>query len=131
MDKVKSYFLNLFAIALADTDIDPTEVKLLYDIGIEKGFTKEEIDKILSEPHNVTFYMPQSNIEKFDQLYDLARMVWADRVIKDEEIQTLKNLATRFGIKKEFLKNLIDSLLEGVKNNIDKSSIFQSILNYL
>ncbi len=131
MKKAKNYFLNIFSIALADIEIHPNEVGILYDIGLEKGFTKmEEVGKILSDPHKIEFYIPETGDEKFDQLYNLSLMIFADREIQKEEMDTIKLISNRFGIKDEFVEPLINALIVGVKLNETKNNIYSKVKKY-
>ena len=74
--KVKTHFLNLYAMALSDTSIDTMELDLLYRIGEEKGVSKEEIQKLLLHPNEVNFTIPYDVLEKIEYLYDFARLIW-------------------------------------------------------
>ncbi len=133
LNKIKSYFLNLFSIALAERDIHHGEFEILYDIGLEKGFTKiKEFGKILSLPQDeIEFYIPETSDKKFEQLYELTRMIIADRKIKKEETDTIKLISYRFGIKDEFIEPLINELTVGVKLNDTKENIYSKVKKYI
>lgn len=127
MEYTKSYFLNLFTIAVCDTEIDASEIDLLYDIGIEKGFDKDQIDEILSQPHQINFVFPTSKRDQFEHLYDLARMALADRNIKEEELMLMKNLATRIGIEPENIDVIIESMFFSMQRGNNKDEIFSKL----
>ncbi|MCR9289970.1 MAG: hypothetical protein NXI23_21555 [Bacteroidetes bacterium] len=123
----KSHFLNLFSIALSDSTMDPIELKMLYNIGLEKGIKKEEVDFIINNPHKVRFYKPLTNLEALEQLYDLIRMVLADGIIDPRELTVCSTIAEKLGFQKENIPDLIDYLIEEKRKNVDKDKLISKI----
>lgn len=128
---VKSHFLNLFSIALSDSTMDPVELKMLYNIGLEKGIKKEEVDFIINNPHKVRFYKPVTILESIDQLYDLVRMVLADGVIDPRELTVCSTIAEKLGFQKENIPDLVDFLIEEKRKNTPKDELISKIRNTL
>jgi hypothetical protein len=74
---LQSHFLNLYAMALSDTQIDTVELEVLCKIGQEKGVEKSEIDHLILNPDKVKFSFPESLDEKIIYLYDFAKIIYA------------------------------------------------------
>lgn len=125
--KLKSHFLNLYIISLSDSTFDPKERELLYNIGLERGLIKSEIDFITKNPHRVRFYKPKSIYEKFEHLFDFARMILADGIIDPREIDVFSTLAKKLEFNEEIIPELIDIFIDEVKKNTFKDEIFKII----
>ena len=66
-------------------------------------------------------------IEKIEYLYDLAIMIWADNVVTEDEINTLKKYCLKFGFLKENIVELAEFLLAKAKENIPKIDLIKQI----
>lgn len=124
--ELKSHFLRLYQIALSDEDFSPLEMQLLYRFAEERGVSKTELDKILTEPvGEVT--IPENLEKRISYLYDLALMIWADKVITPDEENTLKKYIRKFDFLTENVDDLCNYLLESALQEKTK----QDILNEL
>jgi uncharacterized tellurite resistance protein B-like protein len=126
-DIIKSHFLNLYAMALSDSQIDTVELEALYKIGEEKGIAKTEIDEIILKPNQVKFAFPNSLEEKIVYLYDFARIILADGIVDKNERTTLELFCTRFGFEQENTSKIADFLLASAKENLDITTLLQII----
>ncbi|MCA2538951.1 MAG: hypothetical protein IM550_06830 [Microcystis sp. M54BS1] len=124
---LKSHFLNLYAMALSDTQIDTVELETLYKIGEEKGIEKSEIDEIILKPDQVKFAFPNSLDEKIIYLYDFAKIILADGVVDKNERNTLELFCTRFGFEEDNISKIADFLIASAKENLDVNSLLQII----
>ncbi|MEX2345565.1 MAG: hypothetical protein WD604_08125 [Balneolaceae bacterium] len=120
---LQSHFLNLFQIALADTDIHPDELKFLYDFGIKRGIEQKQIDDLINNPHKIRFKIPDSIYKRIELLYDFATLILADGKIDPREIKIFKSLALDFGFEKENIPDIIDFLIEEGKKGTEKEKI--------
>jgi len=111
----KSHFLNLFSLALSDNNVEPSELEILYEIGIEYGFDKREIDFLIENPHKVKIDLPESNDEIIRQLIDLTRIILADGKIDIREISSLKAYCKNVGLDEKKLEEIIMILVDGLK----------------
>lgn len=115
MDEIlRSHFLSLYCMIVADGDVAMSELDELYRIARENyGLTREEIDKAILSGGS-SFYVPQSDEDKVRYLYDLALIAVADG-IEDSEIVLLKEYARKFGFLDENVDALVNYLLEEAK----------------
>lgn len=126
-DSLKSHFIDLFSIALSDSNIDTKELELLYNIGIEKGIDKEQMDIILRNPHKVRIHVPDNEVSKIEKLYDFARMALADSAIDIREVEILKNLCRRFGFIENNIQGIVEFLIEECKKETPKEEILNIV----
>lgn len=119
LSSLKNHFLNLYSMALADTDFDESEIVILYKIGEDRGVPKADIDKIILNPANAKFVMPERIDEKIAFLYDYAKMILADGKVLDYEIKSLEKFCLKFDFKEENISGIVELLMEAAKNNIN------------
>ena len=125
--ELKSHFLRLYKMAMADNDFDALELQMLYHFAAERGLPKEELEKLLLSPIGSDSNIPESLDERIEYLYDLARMIWADEKITEDERNTLKKYCKKFEFLEENIDALTDYLLDCVQKNIKK----EEIINHL
>ena len=116
-DTLKSHFLNLYSMALADSQIDTSELEALYRIGNEKGIEKSEIDFIILNPDIIRFSFPDTLEEKISYLFDFAQIILADDKVDPNEIKTLELFCTRFGFEETNAAAITDFLINSAKEN--------------
>jgi hypothetical protein len=126
-DILKSHFLNLYAMALSDTEIATIELEALYKIGREKGIEKIEIDQVILNPDKVRFLFPENINEKIIYLYDFARIILADGVVDDHEKNTLKLFCNRFGFEEENIESIADFLIASAEENMEVEALLKLI----
>ena len=123
----RNYFTNLFQVALADNHIAPEELNFLYDLGIERGFSKEQIDEIIANPHKTRFEKPHSMLDAIEQLYDIVQMVLKDGKVHIQEVELCKSFAKRFDFKEAIIDQLIETLIEQVRAGAAKEDLINEI----
>ncbi|MDE6271812.1 MAG: hypothetical protein K2M31_02255 [Muribaculaceae bacterium] len=125
-EKLKSHFLSLYCMIVADGDVAISELDEMYRIARENyGLTKEEIDNAILSGGSA-FYIPADDEEKIRYLYDLALIAVADG-IEDSEVILLRNYAKKFG----FIESNIDDLVQVLLDFAQKKTPVETILNYV
>jgi hypothetical protein len=125
-NKLKSHFLRLYQMAFSDDNFDPSELKMLYYFAEERGVSAKQLESILINPIQETI-IPESLNEKIDYLYDLALMIWADKIITEDEKNTLKKYCLKFEFLPENVEDLSNYLLDSAKNGLLKEDIIKQI----
>ena len=129
-DKEKRMFLSLYQMVLADGEVHPKELELLYQIGKEQGnLSKEEIQQAVFSSNTVISKEDLNDDEKIEYLYNLARMAWADGDLDDKEIETLQKTSRRLGFAEENVVEISDFLLEQAKEKKLFKEVLETIKN--
>ncbi len=124
-DGLKSHFLNLYSMVMADGEVSTKEKMELYRIGEEfYNVRPEEFDRLLLSDE-ILFYVPQTEEEKILYLYDFALIAWADGKVAEEEVQVLKHFARRFGVQEGEVQSLVDLLLEKAREHISHEDLMK------
>lgn len=124
---LKSHFLNLYHMALSDTEADTRELEMLYLIGEEKGISRSEIDQAVIGADQIKFTIPETILEKIESLYDFARIAWADGKVDANEKQLLGLFCRKFGFEEVNIPLIVEFLLEEAEKGTDKSDIFKIV----
>jgi len=126
--ELKSHFLRLYQMAFSDHNFDVLELKMLYKFAEERGVTKDELDKVLLNPSHETV-LPEGVEKRIEYLYDLALMIWADNIVTEDELNTLKKYCLKFNFKEENIDELSRFLLDNAKEKVSKSELMNKIQN--
>jgi uncharacterized tellurite resistance protein B-like protein len=125
--KLKGHFLNLYHMALSDSQIDTTELEMLYKIGEQRGVSKAEIDATILEPDNVKFTVPDTVLEKIECLYDFAMIAWADGQIDSSERRLIEMFCKKFGFQDDNIPTITQFLLDEVENGTTKEKVLLTV----
>ncbi|WP_394747089.1 hypothetical protein [Spongiimicrobium salis] len=124
--ELKSHFLRLYQIAIADEDFDVLEMQMLYKFAEDRGVSKEQLKQLLLSPTKYTA-IPEGVGKRVEYLYDLATMIWADGIVMEDEYNMIKKYCQKFGFEEENIIPIVDYLLKNAKENIPKETILKSL----
>lgn len=126
---LKSQFLSLYHMILADGIIDARELETLYKIGIEQyHLTQEEITAVVRDAGS-SFILPTTLQGKVQFLYNLAMIALADGTVDPEEKALLNKYITRMGFEDANADGIAESLFESIRNDKSFDEIMSMINN--
>ncbi len=112
--KGKSHLKNLMAMAMADGKLEDSEYKFLLKIAEKYSISINEVDKMKSMIASKGDFEFEKGSTKFEQIYDLVKMMMIDNNINANELKMCKNFAKKIG----YAVNKVDELIESVVQNI-------------
>lgn len=121
----KEHFLNLIQVALADGTIDPAETEMLHRFGRKMGLTDHEIDGLIESTSKTAYVPPYELSKRFEQVYDIVKMVLADGVIDKNEMRLANGFATKSGFKENEIPKLLSLLITGIREGKDEEDLFE------
>lgn len=127
----ESHMRNLILMAKSDNSIDESEVEVIINIGLERGFTQKQIKDMIRNNHDPQIIKPEGDREMFEQLYDLTLVMCADGIIEDDEMEFITNFANEIGFRKTSSAFIVVSILEGMDNNLSVDEIFTKTRVYM
>lgn len=131
MVNVEKHLMNLYFLALSDGNFAPEELEAILEIAEEKGISKEQYNKLIINPPTGAFDVPEEFLDKIFLLYDFARVILADGVVENNEIETFMKFCERFGFEQEISKELFDWLIELAQKKLDLEQVKQEITNLI
>ena len=124
----KKMFLGLYKMVLADGEVHPKELELLYQIGNEKGgITVDEIQEAVFSPSAFVSLENLSDEERIEYLYNLSRIAWADGVLDDTERKALQEASKHLGFAEQNVIEISEFLLEQAKEKKSFEEVLQTI----
>ena len=126
-EELKRHFLNLYKFALADDEIDTSELEVLYSIGNQHGVSKEEIIEFLKDPDLVEPSIPNDTLTKVQYLYDFVQIILADGKVNENEKATLKMFCQNFGFDEKNIPKIMEFLIEEGKKGTEKEIIIEQV----
>lgn len=124
-DSNTAHMKNLILMAKSDNYIAKPEVETIFRIGLERGFTKEEVSAFLKEETRKKIHIPEGEKEKLEQLYDLTQVMLADGVIEDDEMEFVTGFANKLGFRKMSSAFIVTKILEGIEQEKNKKEVFK------
>lgn len=122
---VKSQFISLYCMILADGIIDALEMEKLYKIGMEQyGLTAAEITSAVRDAGS-SFIFPESLKDKIQLLMNLAEIALADNEIDPSEISLMR----KYIIKMGFLDSNADSISEYIFSAVKDQKTIDQVYN--
>lgn len=126
----KKMFLGLYQMLLADEEVHPNELELLYQIGREKGgISEEEIQKAIFSPNTFVSVENLSDDDRIEYLFNLSRIAWADGKIDEKEKEILHEASKRLGFAEENSSEISEFLLEQTKAGKSFGDVLETIKN--
>jgi len=120
----KEHFIHLIQMANADGKIDDSELEMLSRMGNKLGLTATEVDDLLETSKKSEYIPPYELSKRFEQLYDVVKMIFADGKIDDNEMRMANGLALKSGFAEEDIPVLLSVLVDGIKNGDDQDDLF-------
>lgn len=124
----KKMFLGLYQMMLADAEIHPNELEMLYQIGKERGgISESEIQQAVFSPNTFVSLNSLNDEERIEYLYNLARIAWADGMVDVKEKDLLQEASRRFGFFEENVITISEFLLKQAKAKKTFEEVLQII----
>ena len=120
------YFVHLIRIAIADDVITSNEMELLQQMGEKLGFTPMEIQNFIETTGKADYLLPLELSARFEQVYEIVKMILADGLIDKNEIRLASSFASKIGFKETEIPNLLIILINGIKQKKELKDLFES-----
>ncbi len=121
----KEHFMDLIQVASADGVVDKTESEMLHRLGKKKGFTDPEIDHLIESKSSTAYNPPSDYFKRFNQIYEIVKMILADGEIDETEMRLANKLATKTGFTESEIPILLNLLVNGIKDGKDEDDLFE------
>ena len=126
-ESLKSQFLSLYCMVLADGIIDARELEMLYKIGTEQyGLSSVEIISTVKDAGS-SFILPDTLDKRIQLLYNMAQIAYSDGVIDPTERNLLKKYIAKMEFAEENIEEIADYLLTSVQNGVSLETILNQI----
>jgi uncharacterized tellurite resistance protein B-like protein len=122
-----SHFANIVRLALVDNIITKGEKKLLDRLAKLLGIHKDEYKDIVKNHHKYPINPPVSYNERIERLYNLAKMIFADGKISEDQVGLLQRMAIGLGFSQDNVEKVSDEAVHLVMNENDLEDFIKAI----
>ena len=123
----KEHFIHLVQVARMDDKVNQSELELLHKEGKKFGLTDPEIDEILKSEKTHYYDPPYSLSDKFDQLYNISKMILADDIVTESEKKMIKVYAIAAGFNSENVEKLLDLFVDEIRKGTEEEALFKKL----
>ncbi|MBY0424075.1 MAG: TerB family tellurite resistance protein [Cytophagales bacterium] len=127
----KNHLINLIALSKADGNIDINEKMLLYKVGERNGFTASQVEDLIGKSLKATITRPESNEERFSQVFDVVELMLADGQVDEDELDFAIDYASKLGFKKEIVGVLVRKISMGLTEGASKEGLKNELTPFL
>jgi len=116
----RDHFAAIVRVALADGIITDEEKAFLNRTAINLEIEETEVAEIMANPDNYPINPPANEQRRLERLFDLTRMVYADHIADEGEIQLLNRLVIGLGFATDDAQAIAEKALALVADGRDE-----------
>jgi uncharacterized tellurite resistance protein B-like protein len=125
----KGHFSAIVRVALSDGDVTKEEREFIDKLAKNLEISKDEYDEIMENPFKYPINPPYLYIHRLERLYDLARMVYADHVLGQQQKDILIRFALALGFSPGNVTYIVDKSLSLLVLNVDLDTFLFEMQN--
>lgn len=129
--KIQGHLLNLAALAKADGHIDEREMSFIIAVGQKNGLNASKVKALVANAQGMSTDIPNTDSERFDQIFDLVDMMLADGIVDETEMEFCIVMAEKLGFRKAIVGVLVRKISMGVKDGFPRERIKEESLQFL
>lgn len=123
----EDHFAAIVRVAMGDGVISAEEKAFLDRLAYNLDISEADYKLILKDYKSHPINPPLSYDHRLERLYDLSRMVYADHIKGDDEVELLTKIAVALGFHPKNVKYIIDKALTLVSQNVDLDTFMEEI----
>ncbi len=125
----RGHFSAIVRVALADGKLADVEKIFLDQLARRLDVSEEEYAEILADPLKYPINPPYLYSQRLDRLYDLARMVYVDRDLGDNQVNLLKKFCVGLGFTPSNVDYIVAKAFELIKEEVDLDTFIYEMSN--
>ena len=123
--KEKSYLLQLFSIAMADSHLDEREHQYLWEIAEKMGLNHQEFEELKNRNDQIEFLIPDNSYARFRMIFDFVWLMMLDGEVDEREVEVCKSLVAQL----DFSPALVDEMVGHINNHLACGILPESTFN--
>lgn len=121
------HFASIVKLAMADNEITEGEEKLLKRLAKRLHILEEKYTDILINYADYPIHTPHNYDERIERLYDLGKMIYADKEVTDDEANVLQRICVGLGFPLDNVEKVTDETIHLIINDNDLEDFTKSI----
>lgn len=124
----KSHIQNLIRLALADGNLEASELDRIHKIARSLGVTKEETEQLLANPQSIQFNAPSSKEDRIERFVNLVRLILADGAVTEQETKLLRRISIGLSLDENKLPEYTRVASEMIAVNTSKDEVVEALM---
>ena len=116
----RGHFAAIVRVALSDGIITEEEKAFLNRTAINLEIEDSEVSLIMDNPEKYPINPPTNKQKRLERLYDLTRMVYADNIADEGEVQLLQRIVVGLGFATEEAESIAQKALQLIADGNDE-----------
>lgn len=125
----QDHFASIVRVAMSDEVITAEERTFLDRLAARLDISEEQYKIILKDYKSNPINPPSSYDMRLERLYDLARMVYVDEVLGENQTAMLERLGIGLGFSTGNISYVVDKALKLVNAGVDMDNFIEEIKN--
>ena len=122
----RDHFAAIVRVALSDNIITEKEQKFINRLAILLEIDQSEVDQIIKNPKSYPINPPSNEQRRLERLYDLSRIVVADDIADEDEIELLKKFILALGFPSGEVDLITKKAIKLVQNDTEEDEFISS-----
>lgn len=114
-----AHFATLASLAAVDGEVNAREKALLDGFATKLSITREEYKEVMKKSNKYPIQPYNNEEERYERLYDLFRIIYADHSIEDEQMILLKKYAIGLGFPSKKANKILEKSVAIFSGKID------------
>jgi len=123
----RNYLRNLIVLASADGSLDREEIDLLFKIGKKRGLKDWQIEDTLNDNSTHQIFMPESQANRMNLLYDFMEIIYADGEVNEKEVAFIYQIVISFNLPTTIASDLINMFNGGAPTPVEWLMFVESV----
>jgi uncharacterized tellurite resistance protein B-like protein len=104
------------SMAMADGKLEPVEYQFLLKVAQGYGITEKEVEALKNNIIGPGLISIDKSSSKFQQIYDLIKMMMIDDEINPNELRLCKKFAEKVGYSESKVDEIIEAIVQNISN---------------
>tara|TARA_B100000686_G_scaffold355340_1_gene472982 strand:+ start:1691 stop:2110 length:420 start_codon:yes stop_codon:yes gene_type:complete len=122
----RDHFASIVRIALSDNIINKEERKFINRLAILLEIDEKEVQEIIENPESYEINPPSTEKKRLERLYDLSRIVLADEIADNKELELLKRFALSLGFSSDSIEKTVSKAIQLIQKGVDEDDFISS-----
>ena len=124
---IKNHLIDYIRFAKVDGSKHPENVRNIIKIAEHHGMRGQEIKSLISEINPDKIKTPQTDDERFDQLFYLLNLVLYDDLFNSTEADFCNEIGIYLGYKVEKVPLIVREMYDGIKYELSEDEIKKNV----
>lgn len=126
-ERNRNHFAAIVRVALSDGAINDSERAFIERLAKNLDIHEGEMNEVLEDPYRFPVNPPVSYDQRLERLYDIARMVYVDKIADEDEMRIMIRLGIGLGFTPANVEFIIKKAMYLLSLNVNLETFKEEI----